>query len=169
MLVGKFMQRTKLDTGESLQNKNGDPKPVTHQKLIRVSAIVSKEFDYFIDQQTFTQKNLKMFESDLITKLKDILDKDGVKLVEFKSQREMTNNLSLPHIKSPDNMNEMADNKNQKGRSHLRVSLDPNVKEIERLVSQQTNAYSNLTSKDNQGKHIAYRIPKVINSGSVSN
>ena len=106
MLVGKFMQRTKLDTGESLLNKNGDPKPVTHQKLIKVSAIVSKEFDRFIEQQTFTQKNLKTFESDLIAKLKDMLDKDGVSLVEFKSMREMTNNLSLPQITSPENSND---------------------------------------------------------------
>jgi hypothetical protein len=49
MLVGKFMQRTRLDTGESLLNKNGDPKPVSHNKLIRVSTIVSKEFDHFIE------------------------------------------------------------------------------------------------------------------------
>ena len=51
-----------------------------------------------------------------------------------------------------------------KNKSHLRVSLDPDVKEMEKLVSQQNHAYSNLTSKDNNGKQIAYRIPKVINA-----
>lgn len=51
----------------------------------------------------------------------------------------MSNNLSLPHIKSPDNMNEIYENdkrKYAKNKSHLRVSLDPNVKEMEKLVSQ---------------------------------
>ena len=119
-------------------NKNGDTKPVTHQKLIRVSALVNKEFDYFIDQQTFTQKNLKIFENELVNKLKDILEQDGVKLVEFRPQREMSNNLSLPQIKAPENVNDFTNhqgNKMAKNKSHLRVSLDPDVKEMEKLVS----------------------------------
>jgi hypothetical protein len=65
MLIGKFMQKTKLDTGESLTAMN-NPSPIQHQKLIRISAYVNKEYDYFIDQQTFTQKNLEVFERELI-------------------------------------------------------------------------------------------------------
>jgi hypothetical protein len=30
MLISKFMQRTKLDTGECLVNKNNDPSPIQH-------------------------------------------------------------------------------------------------------------------------------------------
>jgi hypothetical protein len=81
-----------------------------------MQVIVSKEFDRFIDKQTFTQKNLVLFEMELKTKLKDILIKEGIviegglqasktsrntMLSESKDEyKPMQANLSLPAIET---------------------------------------------------------------------
>ena len=56
---------------------------MSEHKLVRVQVIINKEFDRFIDQQTFTQKNLVLFEIDLKNKLKEILSKEGIDIVSL--------------------------------------------------------------------------------------
>ena len=56
---------------------------MSEHKLVRVQVIINKEFDRFIDQQTFTQKNLVLFEIDLKNKLKEILSKEGIAIVSL--------------------------------------------------------------------------------------
>lgn len=67
MLVGKFIVKNKID---DLRDKNGKPADPQH---VRIQGVVSKEFDHFIGAKTFTQNNLRVFESGLLQKLKGIL------------------------------------------------------------------------------------------------
>ena len=81
ILVQKFIQKNQLETGHGLKNHDGTP--VSEHKLVRVQVIINKEFDRFIEQQTFTQKNLVLFEIDLKNKLKEILSKEGIAIVSL--------------------------------------------------------------------------------------
>ena len=47
---------------------------------MRINVIINKEFDRFIDQQSFTQKNLGRFEIDLRRKLNEVLQSEGMSL-----------------------------------------------------------------------------------------
>ncbi len=46
---------------------------MTHETEIRITAIVVKEFENFIDSKTFTQSKLTQFETELKKKLDSIL------------------------------------------------------------------------------------------------
>ena len=86
MLVGKFLSKNRLQPieGKSIGNTE------LLQKEMKLEAIVTKEFDRFIDKQTFTQKNLFVFEIDLKNKIDDILRNEGIHLVgEFKNPKLM--------------------------------------------------------------------------------
>jgi hypothetical protein len=84
-LVTKFIQKNNLESGIGFQNKDGSP--VNENKLIRLQVIINKEFDRFIEQQTFTQKNLVLFEIDLKSKLTEIFDKEGIQVLGFKNPK----------------------------------------------------------------------------------
>lgn len=64
MLVQKYNQKYR-----SLLSLN-DKEKINDE---RVTGVILKEFDRFIDQQTFTQQKLKIFESELTNKLNGIL------------------------------------------------------------------------------------------------
>ena len=89
MLVQKFISKNQLETGNGLLNNDGSA--VSEHKLVRVQVIINKEFDRFIDQQTFTQKNLVLFEIELKNKLKEILEKEGITIVAFKGNKTSRN------------------------------------------------------------------------------
>ena len=81
MLVGKFIQRNGLDTGRGLVDiKTNEAVALDYQKSMRIQGIINKEFDRFIEQQSFTQKNLQKFELELLAKLRDILKSEGYTL-----------------------------------------------------------------------------------------
>ena len=121
MLVSKFIQRNGLDTGRGLFDmKTNETVALDYQKSMRIQSIINKEFDRFIDQQSFTQKNLQKFEGELKAKLCDILKSEGFTLAAGPSSvvqkvpatarqqvrekqdddptRKLSNNLSLPQI-----------------------------------------------------------------------
>lgn len=75
MLVGKFLQKNKL---AHLEGQVPLSSQEIMQKELRLEALVTKEFDKFIEKQTFTQKNLLVFEFDLKAKLDNILKSEGL-------------------------------------------------------------------------------------------
>ena len=68
MLVQKYNQKYRSYLTLNDKDKINDE---------RVTAVILKEFDRFIDQQTFTQQKLKVFETDLTNKLNGILGVEG--------------------------------------------------------------------------------------------
>lgn len=81
MLVSKFIQKNGFDTGRGLVDiKTNAPVSLDYTKSMRIQAIINKEFDRFIEQQSFTQKNLQQFEVELKGKLCDILKSEGYTL-----------------------------------------------------------------------------------------
>ena len=88
-MVQKFIQKNQLETGHGLKNHDGSP--VSEHKLVRVQVIINKEFDRFIDQQAFTQKNLVVFEIDLKNKLKELLKKEGISIVSLTGNKTSRN------------------------------------------------------------------------------
>ena len=77
MLVNKFLQKNKLVQHDGQTPLNAQE---LMQKELRLEALVTKEFDRFIEKQTFTQKNLLVFEFDLKAKIDGILKNDGLQL-----------------------------------------------------------------------------------------
>ena len=62
MLVKKFLHRYKLVGLGPINEK-------THRQEQAIQKIVSSHFQRFIDQQTFTEKNLARFQEELVVKL----------------------------------------------------------------------------------------------------
>ena len=84
MLVAKFLQKNRLDI-------LGPPNTETRETEIRIQAIVIREFERFIQEQTFTQKKLKAFEIDLKRKIDEILKCNGnIKRIEEKPAQPKT-------------------------------------------------------------------------------
>ena len=62
MLAKKFLHKHKLDQLGPINSKS-------HHQEQAIQKIVTTNFDKFVDQNTFTQKNLEKFESALLQKL----------------------------------------------------------------------------------------------------
>ena len=94
MLVQKFLSKVAVDV-------TGPITPQTRDLEHKLNSAIVKEFDIFISDQNFTQKKLAGFESQLKTKLQDILKgqsavslKDGNAGRPPRSTRYTSHNLS---------------------------------------------------------------------------
>lgn len=79
MLLNKFFTKHRLDVGLDLKNKQTG-QPVESAKIYQVQGFVSREFDAFIEQQSFTQRNLQAFESSLKQKINERFAADGIEI-----------------------------------------------------------------------------------------
>lgn len=86
--MSKFLQKHSLDPAMSVLIQQNNPN-LDQQKLFKIHLYVSTEFDKFIEQHSFTQKNLQAFEHDLFSKINADLKKDGV-ILSKNSPRKIT-------------------------------------------------------------------------------
>jgi hypothetical protein len=61
MLLSKFLIKSGIDIGCPFINRKSGQK-IEENIVYRVQAFAGDEFNNFIDQQEFTQKNLEIFE-----------------------------------------------------------------------------------------------------------
>lgn len=94
MLAKKFLHKHNFD--------NFDAKHAKKEQAI--SKLVTQNFDRFIDQNNFTQKNLERFEADLLQKIHKIMESEG--LVIKTSHKAHKSNLALDQlgVKTPLNL-----------------------------------------------------------------
>jgi hypothetical protein len=86
MLVSKFLQKNQLQPVGPINNQ-------TREAEVRIHAVVIREFEKFISEQTFTQNKLAAFEVTLKKKMDEMLQGTcSLKRVENRVPTDRYNN-----------------------------------------------------------------------------